>query len=374
MRLVKARRATAAGILQSGAGRRLVIHEPPIVQQVHTQSKPVLLSPPRYGARLRSVPRPRAPASNGLCREQGRPGPLGPVPSRCGRCGRYAAQPQLPWPPCRLPWHVHRVRKRRVVAPGVRRTGRCYCRCRQPPSPTVPAADCPALAPCTGALGSLVHWLDTPGSNVDAVDPAKGRGSLLHAAAAADQAECVKVCRHNRRCWHRAPTAAWAISRVIVCTKCSAMLPLEHAASTPPCGCCRCGSGLAPAVHRPEQASGSLRGWHRVQLPCTHRCNRFALLPTCLLAAASEERSGCGPHDRRAGHSPACSGGRRRGQCRHAAACQVSTRLVVQGGVGLCSGACAAAAVLASARALAAAAWVLASVAAGRGRPSSQLL
>ncbi|PRW57695.1 Serine threonine- kinase CTR1 [Chlorella sorokiniana] len=44
-----------------------------------------------------------------------------------------------------------------------------------------------------GALGSLVHWLDTPGSNVDAVDPAKGRGTLLHAAAAADQAECVKL-------------------------------------------------------------------------------------------------------------------------------------------------------------------------------------
>lgn len=44
-----------------------------------------------------------------------------------------------------------------------------------------------------GALGSLVHWLDSPGSNVDAVDPVKGRGSLLHAAAAADQAECVKL-------------------------------------------------------------------------------------------------------------------------------------------------------------------------------------
>ena len=68
---------------------------------------------------------------------------------------------------------------------------------------TAPLRRCPptTLAPPpalpwprhAGAVGPLVQWLDSPGSSVDAVDPVKGRGSLLHAAAAADQAECIKV-------------------------------------------------------------------------------------------------------------------------------------------------------------------------------------
>ena len=47
-----------------------------------------------------------------------------------------------------------------------------------------------AAAPAAGAVGALASWLDQGGS-VDSVD--REQGSLLHAAARADQVECCRV-------------------------------------------------------------------------------------------------------------------------------------------------------------------------------------
>lgn len=49
-----------------------------------------------------------------------------------------------------------------------------------------------AAAGCAGAAAGLAKWLDS-GGRVDAVDTARHRGSLLHAAARADQVDCIKV-------------------------------------------------------------------------------------------------------------------------------------------------------------------------------------
>ncbi|KAI7845285.1 hypothetical protein COHA_001128 [Chlorella ohadii] len=58
---------------------------------------------------------------------------------------------------------------------------------RPPPPGRDPWAACQA-----GDLSTLSQWLDE-GGQPDAVDSANGRGSLLHAAAAAEQAECVEL-------------------------------------------------------------------------------------------------------------------------------------------------------------------------------------
>ena len=66
-------------------------------------------------------------------------------------------------------------------------------------APPQPRKDTIAAAPHlrlllsrAGSIAALAQWIDSGGS-VDAIDTAKGRGTLLHAAARSDQVESIKV-------------------------------------------------------------------------------------------------------------------------------------------------------------------------------------
>ena len=105
---------------------------------------------------------------------------------------------------------------------------------------------------------------------MDAVDPVKGRGSLLHAAAAADQAECVKVGVQLTPLPHLALHCLGRLWPTCKCTR-----KLVGAAAKPALGALRGHCSCAGASVIPGAASG-----HFASIPHRPACTTLNL-PCC---------------------------------------------------------------------------------------------